>query len=195
MDEAGNLLPPAEGVNAHRSSCTHPKKCEFGEHRLALARLLQWHLACSFDSVPPSTNVFAANAVRRLLLCRTPVPFLIVILFVAGIAAAATPARTAGRKAFTALAYSIEGKSAGGSKSGLGTVAADPNVLRLGSKIRVSGAGAYSGDYTVVDSGGRIKGNVIDIYVSSVREARKFGKKKVEVEILEQSRPHTPRGE
>jgi 3D (Asp-Asp-Asp) domain-containing protein len=120
---------------------------------------------------------------------RTPVTLLITILFVAGVAAAAAPVRKAVRKKFTASAYSIEGKSADGSKSCKGTVAADPNVLPLGSKIRVSGAGAYSGVYTVVDSGGRVKGNVIDIFMSSVREARNFGKKTVEVEILEESRP------
>jgi rare lipoprotein A len=128
-----------------------------------------------------------------MFMWRTPATFLIAILFVGGIAAPATSARKAGRKKFTALAYSIEGRSADGSKSGKGTVAADPNVLPLGSKIRVSGAGAYSGDYTVVDSGGTVKGNVIDIYVSSVREAKEFGKKKVEVEILERSRPRRTR--
>jgi 3D (Asp-Asp-Asp) domain-containing protein len=122
-------------------------------------------------------------------MCRTPVTLLIAILFVAS--AAPAPVRKAVPKKFTASAYSIEGKSADGSKSCKGTVAADPNVLPFGSKIRVSGAGAYSGVYTVVDSGGRVKGNVIDIFMSSVREARNFGKKKVEVEILEQSRPLT----
>ena len=124
---------------------------------------------------------------------RTLATFLIAILFVAGLAAAATPARRPGPKKFTALAYSIEGKSADGSKSSKGTVAADPKVLPLGSKIRVSGAGIYSGEYTVVDSGRKVKGNVIDIYMSSDREARKFGKKKVEVEILEKSHPRNPR--
>ncbi|HEY8133299.1 MAG TPA: 3D domain-containing protein [Thermoanaerobaculia bacterium] len=74
-----------------------------------------------------------------------------------------------------------------------GTVAADPNVLPLGSKIRVRGAGPYSGEYTVVDSGRKVKGNVIDIYMSSDREARKFGKRKVEVEILEVTHPRTNR--
>ncbi len=74
-------------------------------------------------------------------------------------------------------------------------MAADPNILPLGSKIRVSGAGTYSGDYTVVDSGRNVKGNVIDIYMSSVREARKFGKKKVEVEILEEGHSRTNRHE
>ena len=84
-----------------------------------------------------------------------------------------------------ASAYSIEGKAASGSKSCRGTVSADPSVLPLGSKIRVSDAGVYSGEYTVVDTGRTVKGHVIDIYVSSVREAREFGKKQVEVEILE----------
>jgi len=118
---------------------------------------------------------------------RTLASLLIAFLFVAGLAAAATPARKAGRRKFTAVAHSVEGKSADGSKSRAGTVAADPNVLPLGSKIRISGAGAYSGEYTVIDSG--VKGNVIDIYMSSSGEARKFGTRKVEVEILEQSRP------
>ncbi len=126
---------------------------------------------------------------------RTPAAFLMAILFVASLAAAATPARKAGPEKFTALAYSIEGKSADGSKSCKGTVAADPSVLPLGSKIRVSGAGTYSGEYTVVDSGRNVKGKVIDIYMSSVREARKFGKKKVDVEILEESHPRTNRNE
>jgi rare lipoprotein A len=120
---------------------------------------------------------------------RTTATFLVAFLFAAGLAAAATPARKAGRMKFTAVAHSVEGKSADGSQSRKGTVAADPNVLPLGSKIRVSGAGAYSGEYTVIDSGGGVKGNVIDIYMSSVREARKFGTRKVEVEILEGSRP------
>ena len=113
------------------------------------------------------------------------------ILFIANLAAAATPARKAGHEKFTASAYSIEGKSAAGSKSCKGSVAADPNVLPLGTKIRVSSAGAYSGEYTVVDSGRSVKGNAIDIYMSSVREARQFGKKKVDVEILEETHPRT----
>ena len=122
-----------------------------------------------------------------MFIFRTSATFLIAILFVASLAAA--PAK------FTALAYSIAGKSADGSQSCKGTVAADPKVLPLGSRIRVSGAGTYSGEYTVVDSGGKIKGNVIDIYMSSVAEARKFGRKEVEVEILQGSRPRTNRNE
>jgi 3D (Asp-Asp-Asp) domain-containing protein len=129
-----------------------------------------------------------------MFMCRTSATFLIAIFFAAGLAAA-PPARKARSEKFTALAYSIEGKSADGSKPGRGTVAADPKILPLGSKIRVSGCGTYSGQYTVVDSGRSIKGHVIDIYVSSVREATKFGKKKVGVEIHGKSHPRTNRGE
>ena len=121
---------------------------------------------------------------------RTPTTFPVAILFVAAFAVAASPARKAGLEKFTAFAYSIEGKAADGSRSCKGTVSADPNVLPLGSKIRVTGAGIYSGEYTVVDTGQNVKGHVIDIYVSSVREAREFGKKPVEVEILAKSPAH-----
>lgn len=118
-------------------------------------------------------------------MCRSPVAFLSAVLFIVAFAAGATPARKARLEKFTAFAYSIEGKAADGSKSCKGTVSADPDVLPLGSKIRVSGAGTYSGEYTVTDTGQNVKGHVIDIHVSSVREAREFGKKQVEVEILE----------
>jgi 3D (Asp-Asp-Asp) domain-containing protein len=119
----------------------------------------------------------------------TPAAFLIAILYVTGVTAEAVPARKAARKTFTAVAHSIEGESANGSSSRKGTVAADPRVLPLGSRIRVRGAGAYSGEYTVIDSG--VKGNVIDIYMASGSEARKFGRKKVDVEIL--ASPRTAR--
>ena len=113
------------------------------------------------------------------------VTLLVELLSVAGLALAAAPARRTGRT-FTAVAHSVEGKSADGSRSRPGTVAADPSVLPLGSRIRVRGAGKHSGLYTVVDSG--VKGNVIDIYVSSAGEARAFGRRKVQVEVLEKGR-------
>jgi 3D (Asp-Asp-Asp) domain-containing protein len=138
--------------------------------------------------IPVPAHQWSAGAVRRMFMRSTSATCLVAILFVAGLAAAATPARKARPEKFTALAYSIQGKSADGSKARKGTVAADPNVLPVGSKIRVSGAGTYSGNYTVVDSGGSVKGHVIDIYMSSVREAREFGKKNVDVEILDARR-------
>lgn len=66
-----------------------------------------------------------------------------------------------------------------------GIVAADPRVLPLGSRIRGRGAGAYDGVYTVTDTGSRVDGRHIDLYVPTAAEAKRFGKKRVRVEVLE----------
>ena len=65
-----------------------------------------------------------------------------------------------------------------------GTVAADPRVLPLGTRIRVRGSRGYDGDYLVTDTGPDIKGMHIDIYIASPAAAKLFGKKTVEVAVL-----------
>ncbi|HWD97705.1 MAG TPA: 3D domain-containing protein [Bryobacteraceae bacterium] len=64
------------------------------------------------------------------------------------------------------------------------TVAADPRVIPLGSKVRIEGAGAYSGVYTVTDTGRKIQGNSVDVFIPSDAAAKQFGKKPVRVRIL-----------
>ena len=64
-------------------------------------------------------------------------------------------------------------------------MAADPSVLPLGSRIRVHGAGAYSGVYTVTDTGPAVNGHEIDIFMPDGAEAKRFGRRRVQVEILE----------
>lgn len=60
-------------------------------------------------------------------------------------------------------------------------VSVDPNVIPLGTKVWVEGYGnAIAGD-----TGGAIKGNRIDVHVSSHSEALNYGMKKVKVKILE----------
>ena len=61
-----------------------------------------------------------------------------------------------------------------------GLIAADPRVLKLGSKVYVD-AGPWSGTYMVSDTGGAIKGKRIDIWVPGCSEARKFGRRTVQV--------------
>jgi hypothetical protein len=63
-------------------------------------------------------------------------------------------------------------------------VAADRKVLPLNSRIRIFGAGRYSGDYTVEDTGGKVDGHHIDVYMPSRAEARKFGRQRVKVVVL-----------
>src|SRR6185369_15372884 len=68
---------------------------------------------------------------------------------------------------FSATAYSIEGKTASGAQAREGIVAADPDVLPLGSRIRIRDAEPYSGEYVVRDTGKRISGREIDIYLAN----------------------------
>lgn len=90
---------------------------------------------------------------------------------------------------FSATAYAIDGTTASGAQTRKGIVAADPRVLPLGSRIRVSDAGAYDGEYVVHDTGPAIKGREIDIYMPSDAEAKRFGRRPVKVEVLSRGAP------
>ena len=85
--------------------------------------------------------------------------------------------------AFRATAYCLKGKTALGGAVRRGIVAADPHILPLGTRIQVD-AGSYSGTYTVADTGGSVRGRVLDIWVSSCSEAVRFGRKSVMVSHL-----------
>ena len=70
------------------------------------------------------------------------------------------------RGSFSATAYCFSGRTAMGHGVRRGLVAADPRVLRLGSRIVINGGG-YSGTYLVSDTGGSIKGKRLDIWMPS----------------------------
>jgi rare lipoprotein A len=76
------------------------------------------------------------------------------------------------------------GATAAGTVPHRGIVAADPAVLPLGSRIRVTGANSYNGIYTVTDTGGKVIGRHIDLCLRSVAEAKRFGHKIVRVQVL-----------
>jgi len=84
----------------------------------------------------------------------------------------------------TATAYAIEGVTASGEDARKGIIAVHPSIIPLGSKVRITGAGKYSGVYQALDTGKNIIGRRIDIYMESREEAKKFGRRKVEVAIL-----------
>ena len=87
------------------------------------------------------------------------------------------------RGMFTATAYCLRGRTAMGHGVRKGIIAADPRVLRLGSQVNL-GAGAYSGNYLVSDTGSRVKGRKIDIWVPSCAEARRFGRRSVSISAV-----------
>jgi len=89
---------------------------------------------------------------------------------------------------FTATAYSIAGRTASGHYTRKGIVAADPRVLPLGSRIRIHESGGYDGEYEVRDTGRGIKGHELDIYLVRDDEAKRFGRRRVKVEVLDRGR-------
>lgn len=64
--------------------------------------------------------------------------------------------------------------------NGYSTIAVDPRVIPLGSKVYVEGYG-YA---LAVDTGGDIKGNRIDLFMLSENEAMTWGRQPVKVYIL-----------
>ncbi|MGL5151944.1 MAG: 3D domain-containing protein [Clostridium sp.] len=83
-------------------------------------------------------------------------------------------------------AYSGHGTTATGRKpvynpGGISTIAVDPRVIPLGSKVYVEGYG-----YAIAaDTGGAIKGNIVDVFLNSSEACRSWGRKKgVEVYII-----------
>ncbi len=101
------------------------------------------------------------------------------------VAACAAGAVAAARAmTFEATAYSVDGTTAAGTRPAEGTVAADPAILPLNTRIRVDDAGRYSGEYVVRDTGRTISGHEIDLYLASDAEAKRFGRKTVHVEVL-----------
>ena len=59
-------------------------------------------------------------------------------------------------------------------------MAVDPKVIPLGSKLIINGQSGYVAE----DTGGAIKDNVVDIYLSSYSQCVHLGRRQVTVEII-----------
>ena len=99
-------------------------------------------------------------------------------------------ARTAGLVAgsqlrVVATAYCKGTTTATGAPARSGVVASDPDVLPLGSVIRIDGApDRHDGIYTVLDTGPLVQGRRVDLYMWSCHEALEFGRRTVTVTVL-----------
>ncbi len=96
--------------------------------------------------------------------------------------ASPSPAQINGR--FIATAYSVSGITASGEFTHRHIVAADPDLLPMGSRIKIGRAGKYSGEYVVADTGEKIVGRKLDIYLPNTAECKRFGKKPVRVKVI-----------
>ena len=60
------------------------------------------------------------------------------------------------------------------------TIAVDPDVIPLGSTVIIDGKG-----YIAEDTGGAIKGNIIDMFVGTEAESEVIGVRYAEVKVKE----------
>ena len=70
------------------------------------------------------------------------------------------------------------------------TVAVDPRIIPLGSKIYIEGLGERIAE----DVGGGVKGHHIDVYLGSVPQARDFGVRRGTVSVLDRPQAKHRRG-
>jgi 3D (Asp-Asp-Asp) domain-containing protein len=88
-------------------------------------------------------------------------------------------------RAFVATAYCDGGKTATGVLAHEGIAAADPDVIPMGTRIRVLDVHKRRlGSFRVMDTGRKIQGRRVDIFLKSCARARRFGRKPVHVTIV-----------
>ncbi|MBQ8526808.1 MAG: G5 domain-containing protein [Clostridia bacterium] len=115
------------------------------------------------------------------------------------VATAGAPTNYSAVLTCTATAYDLSFQSCGkrpgdrgygitatGTQAAYGTVAVDPRVIPLGSKLYIEttdGSFVY-GYATAADTGGAIKGNKVDLFFPSYNDCMSFGRRSVRVYIL-----------
>jgi 3D (Asp-Asp-Asp) domain-containing protein len=81
-----------------------------------------------------------------------------------------------------ATAYTWTGqRTASGTWPAVGTAAVDPEVIPLGTRLWIEGYG----EAVAEDTGGLVKGNIIDLYFPTEDQCWQWGRRQVEVRILE----------
>src|SRR5688500_7492630 len=86
---------------------------------------------------------------------------------------------------FTATAYCKGHTTASGVAVRTGIAAADPDLLPVGSVIQIDNTvEQYQGIWTIMDTGPKVHGRHVDLYVWSCHEALSFGRRPVQVSVL-----------
>ena len=89
------------------------------------------------------------------------------------------------RLEFVATAYCKGQTTSAGVSPQAGIAAADPGLLPEGSVVEIDGAGdRYRGIYTVMDTGPKVAGRHLDLYMWSCIEAMSFGRRQITLTVL-----------
>lgn len=89
------------------------------------------------------------------------------------------------RLQFSATAYCKGTTTASGVGVRTGIAASDPALLPVGSVVQIGSLEPrYNGIYTLMDTGPKVRGRHIDIYMWSCHEALRFGRRPVHLTVL-----------
>jgi 3D (Asp-Asp-Asp) domain-containing protein len=95
------------------------------------------------------------------------------------------PPPAGSRLRFSATAYCKGRTTASGVNVRTGIAAADPLILPVGTVLNIAtGDARYSGVYTVMDTGPKVQGRILDLYLWNCNEALSFGRKEIQVTVL-----------
>jgi 3D (Asp-Asp-Asp) domain-containing protein len=95
------------------------------------------------------------------------------------------PPTPGSRLRFTVTAYCKGTTTASGVNVRTGIAAADPELLPVGSVVQVDRLGEqYNGIYTIMDTGPKVQGRHIDIYMWSCHEALQLGRRSIQLTVL-----------
>ena len=108
---------------------------------------------------------------------------MVVFVSAAECVALTLPLRVGAEIRVVATAYCQQGATESGAHTRHGIIAADPHVLEVGSLVRILD-GSRRGIYTVLDTGGTVKGFTIDIFIRDCGQAKTFGKRPMRVRVL-----------
>lgn len=94
---------------------------------------------------------------------------------------APAPAARNGSRTLTveATGYALRGRTATGIPTAWGVVAVDPSVIPLGTRMTIPGYG----DGVAADTGGAVRGAIIDLWFPTVAEALAWGRRTVTITI------------
>jgi len=89
------------------------------------------------------------------------------------------------RLPFVATAYCKGTTTASGVAVRSGIAAADPRLLPVGSVVKLDGTPeGHEGIYTVLDTGPKVQGRHVDLYMWSCHEALAFGRREISLTVL-----------
>ena len=93
----------------------------------------------------------------------------------------------------TVTAFCVRGKTKSGASAKDGVAAADVRLFPLGSILQVNGlSDGYDGTYAVLDTGRAVKGQELDIFIADCAAAKRFGRQKARVRMLQRGERSKP---